>query len=156
MSRVLSLALVGTVFLLTGSGCGGSDPRPETDASEPASAEDVAPRASVSILEPSQGAEVSGDALTVRMEAVGVEIVPAGALVPGTGHHHLYLDEDLGEAGVPVPTVPGRVIHLGTGVSEYTFEGVAPGPHRLIAVVADGLHVPLDPWVVDTVTFTVR
>jgi hypothetical protein len=50
----------------------------------------------------------------------------------------------------------GQIIHPGTGVSEYTFVNVAPGARRLIAVVADGLHVPLQPWVVDTVTFTVR
>ena len=35
------------------------------------------------------------------------------------------------------------------------FEGVEPGEYTLIAVVADGVHVPLQPWVVDTVTFTV-
>ena len=55
-----------------------------------------------------------------------------------------------------MPTIPGQVIHLGTGVSEYTLEAVAPGPHRLIAVVADGMHVPIQPWVVDTVAFIVK
>jgi hypothetical protein len=45
---------------------------------------------------------------------------------------------------------------MGTGVSEYTFDSVAPGPHRLIAVIANGVHVPLQPWVVDTVNFTVH
>jgi hypothetical protein len=34
-------------------------------------------------------------------------------------------------------------------------EGLAPGEHRLIAVVADGMHVPLNPLVADTVVFTV-
>ena len=74
----------------------------------------------------------------------------------GAGHHHLFLDTDVSEPGVPVPTVPGAVIHMGDGSSEYVLEGVEPGEHRLISVVADGLHVPLQPWVVDTVTFTVR
>jgi len=110
----------------------------------------------VSILEPAGGAEVAGPAVTVRLTAEGVQIVPAGEIVPGTGHHHLYLDADLTAPGAPVPTVPGQVIHLGTGVSEYIFENVAPGEHRLIAVVADGVHVPLQPWVVDTVRFVVR
>ena len=45
---------------------------------------------------------------------------------------------------------------MGDGSAEYVFENVAAGEHRLIAVVADGVHVPLDPWVVDTVTVTVR
>ena len=85
-----------------------------------------------------------------------MQIVPAGDMTSGTGHHHLYLDADLAAAGTPVPTVPGSIIHMGDGSAEYTFEGVGPGEHRLIAVVADGIHVPLDPPVVDTVMFTVN
>jgi hypothetical protein len=112
--------------------------------------------ATVTILDPAEGAEVQGPPVMVHLAASGVRIVPAGTLEAGTGHHHLYLDTDLGASGVAVPSVPGAVIHLGTGVSEYTFENVAPGPHRLIAVVADGAHVPLAPWVVDTVNFVVR
>jgi len=45
---------------------------------------------------------------------------------------------------------------MGDGSSEFVFEGVAPGEHRLIAVVGDLVHMPLQPWVVDTVTFVVR
>jgi hypothetical protein len=99
---------------------------------------------------------VDGPDVQVRLGADGIRIVPAGEVIPGTGHHHLYLDEDLGDPGVPVPTIPNRVIHLGTGADEYTFEDVPAGEHRLIAVVADGLHVPIQPWVVDTVRFVVR
>ena len=111
---------------------------------------------SVAILTPADGGEVMGPDVGVQLSATGVQIVPAGDMTPGTGHHHLYLDADLTAANVPVPTVPGSIIHMGTGVSEYTFQGVSPGQHRLIAVVADGAHTPLQPWVVDTVTFTVR
>jgi hypothetical protein len=45
---------------------------------------------------------------------------------------------------------------MGDGSSEYIFEGVAPGEHRLIDVLADGVHMPLQPWVVDTIRFTVN
>jgi hypothetical protein len=110
----------------------------------------------VSISEPTGGAEIDGPDLTVRLAATGVRIAPAGEVVEGTGHHHLYLDADLGAPGTPVPTEPGRIIHMGDGSDTYVFEGVAPGEHRLIAVVADGIHMPLQPWVVDTVRFTVR
>jgi hypothetical protein len=137
--------------------CGGDTPAPAVrDAAEQAPAAQEPASGSVTILEPAQGAEVEGGLVTVRLSASGVNIVPAGDMTPGTGHHHLYLDEGLGAVGVPVPAIPGQVIHMGTGVSEYAFQDVAPGPHRLIAVVGDGLHVPLQPWVVDTVTFTVR
>ena len=102
------------------------------------------------------GSDVMGSSVTVRLTMTGVPIVPAGDLTPRTGHHHLYLDADLTDASAPVPTVPGSIVHMGDGSSEFTFEDVGPGEHRLIAVVADGVHVPLQPWVVDTVTFTVR
>ena len=142
---------VGVAFA---AACGGDQPPPQAETSAAAPAASALP--SVSILEPQDGATVDGDSITVRLSASGVRIVPAGDTTAGTGHHHLYLDTDLGEPGVAVPVVPGRVIHMGTGVSEYTFTDVPPGPHRLIAVVADGMHVPLQPWVTDTITFTVR
>ena len=112
--------------------------------------------ATVTIEQPAVGADVMGSSVTVRLTVTGIPIVPAGDMTPLTGHHHLYLDADLTAAGEPVPTVPGSIVHMGDASSEFTFEDVAPGEHRLIAVVADGVHVPLQPWVVDTVTFTVR
>jgi hypothetical protein len=121
-------------------------------------AEESMPAASgsVTIVAPANGATVSGPNVTVLLSTSGVQIVPAGDLTPGTGHHHLYLDADLNPSNEPVPTVPGSIVHMGDASSEYTFEGVAPGQHRLIAVVADGVHVPLNPPVMDTVTFTVN
>jgi len=111
---------------------------------------------SVTIVAPANGSTVSGSTVTVLLSTSGVPIVPAGDLTPGTGHHHLYLDADLTPSNEPVPTVPGSIVHMGNAASEYTFENVAPGQHRLIAVVADGVHVPLSPPVMDTVTFTVN
>ena len=131
--------------------CGNADAPPAAEETPAA-----APAFTVSITEPAEGAEVEGPDLTVRLAASGVRITPAGEIVEGTGHHHLYLDAELTAPGVPVPTEPGRIIHMGDGSDTYTFEGVEPGEHRLIAVVGDGIHVPLQPWVVDTVTFTVR
>ena len=152
-----SLAVLA-LTVATLSACGGDAPPPPQETEAPA-APAPAPAAAaptVRIVTPAQGGEVQGPSVMVQLTAEGIEIVPAGEVVPGTGHHHLYLDADLGDPSAPVPTVPGQIIHLGTGVSEYTFENVAPGEHRLIAVVADGIHVPIQPWIVDTVTFTVR
>jgi hypothetical protein len=99
---------------------------------------------------------VTGPNVTVELYVNGFQIMPAGDLTPNTGHHHLYLDADLAPMNAPVPTVPGSIIHMGNAANQYTFEGVAPGQHRLIAVVADGVHVPLNPSVVDTVMFMVH
>lgn len=127
-------------------------PAPEVEAPETES-EMIA---EVTIVEPAEGAVVEGPSVRVRLEASGVRIVLAGDTTSGTGHHHIFLDDDLSPAGQPVPSVPGRIVHMGDGSAEYLFDDVAAGEHRLITVVADGVHVPLQPWVVDTVTFTVR
>ncbi|MEJ2203186.1 MAG: DUF4399 domain-containing protein [Gemmatimonadota bacterium] len=144
--------LISLILGLSACGAPADESAPASEADESTASEGP----SVAILGPAEGMSVDGPQVEVSLAAAGIRIVPAGEVVPGTGHHHLYLDADLGEPGVPVPTVPGRVVHLGTGVSEYTFEDVPPGEHRIIAVIADGLHVPIQPWVVDTVDFVVR
>ena len=123
---------------------------------EEAAEEMPAPIGTVTIVAPANGSTVTGPNVTVRLAVTGVPILPAGDMTPGTGHHHLYLDADLSPLATPVPTVPGSIVHMGNAASEFTFENVAPGQHRLIAVVADGVHVPLSPPVVDTVMFTVQ
>jgi len=144
-----TLALV-TVCSLAAVACGGSD---SNDDMEGMPMGEV--RHTVSIVEPADGSTVTGPTVTVRL-ATTVPIVQAGDMTPGTGHHHLFLDGDLSPSGEPIPSVPGTVVHMGNGASEFTFDAVAPGRHRLIAVVADGAHVPLVPPVVDTVFFTVQ
>ena len=126
-----------------------------TDATDTGAA-DAAPAFEVRVTSPMEGETVDGPDITVTLDVSGVRIVPAGDTTSGTGHHHLYLDADLTAGDVPVPSVPGSIVHMGDASASYTFEGVEPGEHRIIAVVADGVHVPLQPWVVDTVTFTVR
>lgn len=144
------------LLLATGlslAACGGE---PATDDPGTTTTETDAPRPTVTIVSPAEGDTVDGPAVTVQLAVDGLRIVLAGDTTPGTGHHHLYLDDDLTPGDMPIPTVPGRIIHMGDGSTEYTFEDVIPGDHRLIAVVGDGVHVPLQPWVVDTVHFTVR
>lgn len=145
MKHALKLSLL---LALTTAACGDAAPD-----SEPATAEVNV--GTVTILEPSDGAVVEGGTVNVRLSVDGVPLAAAGDMTPGTGHHHLYLDADLTAADEPVPTVPGSIVHMGDASSGYTFEGVSPGEHRLIAVVADGAHFPLQPWVVDTIMFTV-
>jgi hypothetical protein len=152
MKNVLALS---AAFALGLAACGApADDAAPAEEAPPAAA--VAGTRTVTILEPAEGATVTGSSVAVRLAVTGVPIVPAGDLTPGTGHHHLYLDADVTPPTQPVPTVPGSIVHMGNAASEFRFDSVQPGTHRLIAVVADGVHVPLQPWVVDTVTFTVR
>lgn len=141
-------ALTALLLPLIVVACGGGD----TEADAMPEAETAA--GSVTIVTPMNGAQINGTTVTVQLSST-VPIVPAGEMTEGTGHHHLYLDADLTPADQPVPTVPGEIIHMGDASASYVFENVGPGEHRIIAVVADGVHVPLQPWVVDTVTFTV-
>ena len=84
-----------------------------------------------------------------------MEIAPAGTMDPGTGHHHLIVNADLTPAGEAIPATDGTHIHFGQGQTEHEMTDLESGDYTIIAVVADGLHVPLQPWVVDTVRFTV-
>jgi hypothetical protein len=109
----------------------------------------------VTIVSPTDGSSVTGPSVVVTLDVSGVRIAPAADTTAGSSHHHLFLDEEVSPMDQPIPAVPGRVVHLGNGAATYTFENVPAGQHRLIAVVADFRHVPLNPPVVDTVRFTV-
>jgi hypothetical protein len=146
-------ALLGA-FAVTLAGCGG-EPASEPPASEPATAT-AAPMRTVEITAPMEGDTVQGPTVMVRLAAHGFTVVPAGDTTANSGHHHLFLDRDVSPAGAPIPGEPGFIIHLGSGADSLALTAVEPGEHRLIAVVGDAGHVPLDPALTDTVRFVVR
>lgn len=111
--------------------------------------------ASVQIVLPDEGPFEEGSSVMVTLEVSGLTIASAGTTDPGTGHHHLMIDRDLPVGGLLIPSFPGQV-HLGQGQVEYEIEGLDAGEHVVIAVVGDGTHIPLDPWVVDTVRFVIE
>lgn len=164
MMRTRVAAAVFAVLALAAAGCGGGSDQPPTDDAamdEPAAGgaamqETATPDRQVIIATPADGDTVEGGDVTVRLEARGFTVVPAGDTTPNSGHHHLFLDRDISPGGEPIPAEEGAIVHMGTGVSEYVFQGVEPGEHRLIAVVGDAAHVPLEPLVTDTVHFVVR
>jgi hypothetical protein len=118
-----------------------------------------APKASaprVTIVSPQNGSFLTGPSVHVVVAAQGIEIAPAAEHRVGTAHHHLFLDADVTSPDVPIPGGLAGIVHLGKGQSEYTFDNVSSGSHRLIDVLADPDHVPLKPMVADTVQFTVQ
>jgi hypothetical protein len=112
-------------------------------------------RVTVTITAPASGATVSLP-VTIKLRATGVRIVPASVEKRGTGHHHLFVDHDLVWINDTIPKGTPGIYHLGRGQTEFVLDSLAPGPHRIIAVVADWRHIPLNPLVADTVEFTVR
>ncbi len=154
MPRALIAALFAGILAL--AGCGGeiddeSQAEP-TDAAEEVQEEALPAR--VTITSPEDQAEV-GSSVTFTMEVQGISIEPAGVMDPGTGHHHLIVNGDVDWEN-PIPNDPGVHYHMGLAQTEFTIEGLPPGNHRVISVVADGVHVPLDPPVSDTIWITVR
>ena len=116
-------------------------------------------KATVEIISPANGATVSSP-VKLMLKATGVEIVPATKERPGTGHHHLFVDHDVTVVSDTIPRGVTGILHLGRGQTEFVFDSTTtvlkPGPHRIIAVVADWHHSPLKPMVADTVRFTVK
>lgn len=151
--RTLPCALL----LALAAGCGGeagSEATPGDAASDAAPAA-AASAPAVQILSPAEGEVVAGPDVLVRLAASGVTIVPAANHDPGTGHHHVFIDRDPTPLGDTIPAGVADIRHLGQGQTEFLVEGLEPGEHRFISVIAWWDHVPLDPPAMDTVRFTV-
>lgn len=155
--------LLGGLLVL--AGCGDAAPEPDamddmgemeetSEMDDPGPAMGLAGPKSVFFEEPAEGAEVGPD-FTVVLGTENLEIVESGVFDPDTGHHHIFVDTDPTPMGEVIPANVPEVIHMGDGSFEYSFEGMEPGEHRLIAVVGDGAHIPLEPPVMDTLTVTV-
>ncbi len=112
--------------------------------------------ARVTIDSPAEGDTVRGSAVHVTLTATGVELAPAADERPGTAHHHLFLDVEPTPLDQKIPAGVAGIIHLGRAQTEYQWDSVAAGPHRIIAVLADWQHIPLHPVAADTVRFVVQ
>lgn len=112
--------------------------------------------ASVTIDSPAEGDTVRGSAVHITLTARGIELAPAAEERPGTAHHHLFLDVETGPLDRAIPAGVTGIIHLGRAQTEFHWDSVAPGPHRIIAVLADSKHVPVVPPATDTVHFVVQ
>jgi hypothetical protein len=164
MKRSLSLSLPITIITLAAFAACKSDRTPASDtASAGATTAATAgqstaaspTRAGVTITSPAEGATTGKD-VTVTMRAEGVTIAKAdGAKVEGVGHYHLFLDTIPTPDNTPIPATTKKIVHIGTGDSTFTFKGLAPGNHQIIAVIGYGDHSPM-PAGRDTVNIVVK
>jgi hypothetical protein len=123
-------------------------------ACAPAPKSSGTPAARVRIVAPDEGSTVSVP-FVIRLEAEGIAVAPAdGQRTPGQGHHHLFFDADVTPGDSVIPKT-AQIIHLGSGATEFTVEALEPGPHRIIAIFADGAHIPLASVVPDTLNVVV-
>ena len=114
----MSVALVG---------CGGDSGDQSRDAAPEAEAAPAA--GTVTIVEPADGAVLDPGPVLFVLETDGVEIVAAGNMDAGTGHHHLIVDADVDWA-LPIPHDVGVHYHMGQAETEFTLTDLAPGEHE--------------------------
>ena len=120
-------------------------PAPAVDAaqqpialSRSASAED----ARVFFISPADGDTVNNP-IRVVFGTEGMTVVPAGNDMPHSGHHHLLIDTELPELGMPIPKDEHHV-HFGDGSTE-TEITLEPGEHTLQLLLRAHLHSPHAP-----------
>lgn len=113
--------------------------------------------ARVFIVSPEDGATVTSPVHVVfGAEGIGLSpAAPAGEKNDNAGHHHLLVDTDLANPGLPIPADDNH-LHYGKAQTEATIE-LAPGTHTLQLVMGDYLHIPFDPVIASPkITITVN
>jgi hypothetical protein len=80
---------------------------------------------------------------TVKFGVSGIEVVPAGAQKPNSGHHHLLIDAPLPPLDREIPNDANH-LHFGKGQTEAEIS-LTPGPHTLQLLFGDYEHVPHEP-----------
>ncbi|MDI6719442.1 MAG: PQQ-binding-like beta-propeller repeat protein, partial [Methanomicrobiales archaeon] len=111
----------------------------------------------MTIVEPQEGANLSGDTITVAVNVTNFSLVDrlGAANVPGEGHLHYYLDAAVPtNASAPAITAPGT--YVPTVNTSYTWANVTPGEHNLSVQLVNNDHTPLIPLVYQTVNVTVE
>lgn len=126
--------LVSAVVALVLAGCGGGQPA-----------------RTVNFMEPRDGATVSSP-VTVKMQAEGITIEPAGTVREGAGHFHIMIDTPCVPSGQVIPQDDNHR-HYGKAQTEATLE-LAPGQHTLCLQAADGAHNALP--LTNEITITVQ
>jgi len=95
--------------------------------------------------------------VTIQFGLSGMGIAPAGVDFPGTGHHHLLIDDAIrSEALQEAIPLDERHLHFGKGQTEATV-ALPKGTHTLQLVLGDWSHVPhKHPLMSERITVIVR
>lgn len=125
-TRLLIKALCLGLLMLLLAACGGSEEEP--------AAERIASDAKMAIVEPAQGAKITGNKLRVVISLEGGKIIPQATknIKPNEGHIHLSLD--------------GKLSTMTYGLDQAI--EVTPGRHILQAEFVAGDHAPFKPRII--------
>lgn len=132
-----------------------TDAAPETPAAPAALPRTASPDgARLFFITPADGDTVSNP-VTITFGLEGMDVVPAGENAANSGHHHLLIDAELPDMGLPIPA-SDNYVHFGDA-STSTERTLEPGTHRLQLLLGDHIHIPHDPPVMsDVITVTVE
>lgn len=108
---------------------------------------------SVWFVEPKDGATVPSE-FVVKFGVRGYEILPAGQMKEGTGHHHLLINTVSIDKGKAIPA-DEKHLHFGQGQTE-TKVKLAKGTHKLTLQFADGAHLSYGESLSSTITVHVK
>ena len=97
----------------------------------------AAPR--VYIESPENGALVQSP-VEIVFALDGMELAPAGTYATNTGHHHLIIDNELPDLGMPIPS-DNNHLHFGKAQDRVLLD-LEPGLHTLQLLLGDGSHIP--------------
>ena len=100
----------------------------------------AAPR--VYIESPENGALVQSP-VEIVFALEGMELAPAGTYANNTGHHHLIIDNELPDLGMPIPSDKNH-LHFGKA-QDRVLLNLEPGLHTLQLLLGDGSHIPHQP-----------
>ncbi|MAH72678.1 MAG: hypothetical protein CBC09_01385 [Cellvibrionales bacterium TMED49] len=148
LKRVILLLTTSACILVWGEALDGIDPLSVNRQSLKG--------ASVYFIQPQDGQVFeTGEPIVVQFGLRGMGVAPAGVATPGTGHHHLLINQKtLPDLSKPIPA--GKdIIHFGGGQTE-TQLTLAPGKHKLQMVLGNQYHLPhIPPLISDHVTIVV-
>jgi Domain of unknown function (DUF4399) len=110
--------------------------------------------ARVFFIMPADGDKLSNP-IRIEFGIAGMDVVKAGDRQSNSGHHHLLIDTDLPDLGLPIPADEHHV-HFGDG-STTTEITLPPGEHTLQMLLGDYQHIPhTPPLVSEPITITVE
>lgn len=156
--RLLTGTAAACLGMLVLAGCN-KTPTPAAEAPMAAPAVSApAPMAAattgtVSITEPADGATVSSP-FKVKFGAEGVKIDPAGAIVAGSGHHHLLINTGPIAEGQSIP-MDETHMHYGKAQTEADIT-LPPGKYKLTAQLGNGAHQSYGEKLSNTIEVTVK
>ena len=137
LSRIATIAGLATLMALGTYGCASMG----------------GPAQAVMLLEPANNATV-GTTFTVRFGVKGMEVAPAGDILPNSGHHHLLVNLAPIAAGESVP-FSEKHLHFGKGQTEAEVK-LPPGVYQLTAQFANGAHQSFGAAMSHSITVTVK